>query len=60
MNGVQCKSLKRPDLLKCLKDRNDITHEWGLGSYFGSLIGLEQEMAKELELELENFILQGL
>ena len=43
MNGAQCRSLKKAALLKCLKDRNDI-HEWVLGSHFGSLIDLEQEM----------------
>ena len=43
VNGAQCRSLKKAALLKCLKDRNDI-HEWVLGSHFGSLIDLEQEM----------------
>ena len=33
------------DLLKCLKDRNDI-YEWVLGSHFGSLIDLEQDMGQ--------------
>ena len=34
-------------LLKCLKDRNDI-YEWVLGSQFGSLIDLEQEVGQWL------------
>ncbi len=45
MNGAQCRSLKKAALLKCLKDRNDI-YEWVLGSHFGSLIDLEQEMGQ--------------
>ena len=45
MNGSQCRSLKKAALLKCLKDRNDI-YEWVLGSHFGSLIDLEQEMGQ--------------
>ena len=45
VNGAQCRSLKKAALLKCLKDRNDI-HEWVLGSHFGSLINLEQEMGQ--------------
>ena len=45
MNGAQCRSLKKAALLKCLKDRND-TYEWVLGSHFGSLIYLEQEMGQ--------------
>ena len=32
-------------LLKCLKARNDI-YEWVLGSHFGSLIDLEQEIGQ--------------
>ena len=45
MNGAQCRSLKKAALLKCLKDRNGI-YEWVLGSHFGSLIDLEQEMGQ--------------
>ena len=45
MNGAQCRSLKKAALLKCLKARNDI-YEWVLGSHFGSLIDLEQEMGQ--------------
>ena len=45
MNGAQCRSLKKAALLKCLKDRNDI-YEWVLGSHFGSVIDLEQEMGQ--------------
>ena len=45
MNGAQCRSLKKAASLKCLKDRNDI-YEWVLGSDFGSLIDLEQEMGQ--------------
>ena len=45
MNGAQCRSLKKAALLKCLKDRNYI-YEWVLGSHFGSLIDLEQEMGQ--------------
>ena len=45
MNGAQCRSLKKAALLKCLKDPNDI-YEWVLGSHFGSLIDLEQEMGQ--------------
>ena len=45
MNGAQCRSLKKSALLKCLKDRNDI-YEWVLGSHFGRLIDLEQEMGQ--------------
>ena len=45
MNGAQCRPLKKAALLKCLKDRNDI-YEWVLGSHFGSLIDLEQEMGQ--------------
>ena len=45
MNGAQCRSMKKAALLKCLKGRNDI-YEWVLGSHFGSLIDLEQEMAQ--------------
>ena len=45
MNGAQCRSLKKAALLKCLKDRNDI-YEWVLGSHFGSLIDLEQDMGQ--------------
>ena len=41
----QGRSLKKAALLKCLKDRNDI-YEWVLGSHFGSLIDLEQEMGQ--------------
>ena len=37
--------IKKAALLKCLKDRNDI-YEWVLGSQFGSLIDLEQEMGQ--------------
>ena len=43
MNGTQCRSLKNAALLKCVKDRNDI-YEWVLGSHFGSVIDIEQEM----------------
>ena len=45
MNGAQCRSLKKAALLKCLKDRNDL-YEWVLGSHFGRLIDLEQEMGQ--------------
>ena len=45
VNGAQCRSLKKAALLKCLKDRNDI-YEWVLGSHFGSVIDLEQEMGQ--------------
>ena len=45
VNGAQCRSLKKAALLKCLKDRNEI-YEWVLGSHFGSLIDLEQEMGQ--------------
>ena len=45
MNGAQCRSLKKAALLKCLKDQNDI-YEWVLGSHFGSLMDLEQEMGQ--------------
>ena len=45
MNGAQCRSLKKAALLKCLKDRNDI-YQWVLGSHFGNLIDLEQEMGQ--------------
>ena len=45
MKGAQCRLLKKAALLKCLKDRNDI-YEWVLGSHFGSLIDLEQEMGQ--------------
>ena len=45
VNGAQCWSLKKAALLKCLKDRNDI-YEWVLGSHFGSLIDLEQDMGQ--------------
>ncbi len=37
--------MKKVALLKSLKDRNDI-YEWVLGSHFGSLIDLEQEMGQ--------------
>ena len=43
VNGAQRRSLKKAALLKCLKDRNDM-YGWVLGSHFGSLIDLEQEM----------------
>ena len=33
-------------MLTCLKDRNYIIYEWVLGSHFGSLIDLEQEMGQ--------------
>ena len=47
VNGTQCRSLKKAALLKCLKYRNDIyIYEWVLGSHFGSLIDLEQEMGQ--------------
>ena len=45
LNGAKYSSLKKAALLKCLKDRNDI-YEWVLGSHFGSLIDLEQEMGQ--------------
>ena len=45
MNAAQFRSLKKAALLKCLKDQNDI-YEWVLGSRFGSLIDLEQEMGQ--------------
>ena len=45
MNGAQCRSVKKAAILKCLKDRNDI-YEWVLGSHFGSLIDLKQEMGQ--------------
>ena len=45
VNGAQRRSLKKAALLKCLKDRNDI-YGWVLGSHFGSLIDLEQEMGQ--------------
>ena len=37
--------IKKGNHVKCLKDRNDI-YEWVLGSHFGSLIDLEQEMGQ--------------
>ena len=45
VNGAQRRSLKKAALLKCLKDRNDM-YGWVLGSHFGSLIDLEQEMGQ--------------
>ena len=45
VNGAQRRSLKKAALLKCLKDRNGI-YGWVLGSHFGSLIDLEQEMGQ--------------